>query len=563
MRTRILGGLVAIAALAAVSVASPAGAYTYLSRTSCPGDTGAAWPQRLLPSEWRVHAAGYSRLPRQVVVETLQRSLDVWSGQWGYPCCSGFSHRYLGLSDDGPLSSPTENVVGFVEGEWPRYLGSSWATIAVTLPIVDREACEITSADMVFNAYRFVFKVDGNLSGDWEVDLESIAVHEFGHWIGLDHARSPQAPDGYEPDSVMYPSYRGGIEGRSLFLDDMLGACALYPAPCGACGSDADCPEGTRCEGGDCVRVQCLTDAGCPPGSVCGRDRQCHRGCRLHAECGPGQYCAGGACVPKVTECRVCRPCLRDSQCGSTGDHVCLDLGDGQGRCTKLCTSDAECDGDSVCHAVVGSSLGVCGAPDSVEICPQGYACDSAFCPSLGDPCFDECRARSDTCVLTPRGSVCSCTCSSNADCSGGKCLQDPKTGLWSCFPDEGLTPCGSTHCPEGATCVDGQCRVSCGGRLCGENEICESGRCRPLCGECPEGTICDPVRRTCRGDEACLLVKCGPGERCVAGACRPADDAGGGRSSRKKSGGCSAGGEGIALAVLALVAALAARRNR
>src|SRR5690606_40345343 len=90
-----------------------------------------------------------------------------------------------------------------------RYLGSPWATIAVTLPLIDRENCEITSADMVFNGERFVFRTDGNLSNAAEVDFESIAIHEFGHWIGLDHSRNPDEPGGYEPASVMFPSYRG------------------------------------------------------------------------------------------------------------------------------------------------------------------------------------------------------------------------------------------------------------------------------------------------------------------------------------------------------------------
>lgn len=561
MKTTPRSGVLGLAFLAALSFASHARAYTYLYRTGCPGDTGAAWPQRLLPSEWKIHSTGYSRLPMGVIIETLQRSVDVWGGQWGQPCCSGFTNRYSGMTEASPLASPIENVVGFIESNWPRSLGSPWATIAVTLPLIDRENCEITSADMVFNGERFVFRTDGNLSNAAEVDFESIAIHEFGHWIGLDHSRNPDEPGGYEPASVMFPSYRGGVEGRKLFPDDMLGACALYPAPCGNCASNSDCPDGTRCEDGDCVRVQCVSDASCPPGSVCGPDRQCHRGCRLHAECGPGQYCAGGACLPKVTQCTTCRLCGRDSQCGPTADHVCLDLGDGQGRCTKLCASDDDCDGDSVCRTV-GGSLGVCGAPNSAEICPSSYVCDNTFCPSLGDRCGPTCGARSDTCVFTSRGALCSCTCFSDADCPNGRCVQNPHTGVWSCYPEDALTGCGSTFCPEGTVCVDGSCLVDCDGQICDQGEICESGQCRSPCGDCPAGTVCDPARRTCRTDAACLGISCGPGQRCVAGTCQ-ADAEGIGRGSRKKSGGCSTAGDGIALAALALSVALAARRNR
>lgn len=575
MTTRIRFGA-SLLALAAVVLASEAKAYTYLQRVGCPGDTGAAWPADLLPNEWKIHREGYSRLRMIEVITTLRRSIDAWGGQWGNPCCSGYTNHYAGLTDQSPLDSPDENVVGFAEDTWPRYLGSPWSVIAVTLPLLDREACKIRSADMLFNGARFVFRIDGNLAGTWDVDFESIAVHEFGHWIGLDHSQNPGDPSGYESESVMFPSYRGGIDDRNLYLDDKLGACALYPAACGRCRSDADCPDGTTCEGGECKRVSCLRDEHCPAGSVCGEDRLCHRGCRLHAECGPGFQCAAGACVPKV-DCTVCRSCRRDSDCGPTGEYLCAQFGEGQGRCTKLCASDAECDGDSVCYPTDSSVLGVCGAPDSEAFCPAGYACKTSFCPALGDPCSSGCGPRSDTCVETAEGSVCSCTCQSNRDCAGGKCLRDPSTGLWSCYPNEGLEPCGATFCPEGTVCVDGDCLASCGGSICDEDEICEAGVCTPICPDCPAGTVCDPVRRSCKLEESCLDVPCGSGKTCVDGKCKTvcgdgfcADgercEAGRCVKAKKKSnGGCSTAGDGGHLAWIGLLwlAGLSARRLR
>ncbi|KAJ1390447.1 PGBD-like superfamily [Sesbania bispinosa] len=51
-----------------------------------------------------------------------------------------------------------------------------------------------------------------------QIDLETVALHEMGHLIGLGHSSNP--------DSVMYPTY-GGVR-RNLKQDDIDGIRALY-----------------------------------------------------------------------------------------------------------------------------------------------------------------------------------------------------------------------------------------------------------------------------------------------------------------------------------------------
>ncbi|XP_031264037.1 metalloendoproteinase 3-MMP-like [Pistacia vera] len=53
------------------------------------------------------------------------------------------------------------------------------------------------------------------------VDLESVAVHEIGHLLGLDHELG-------KPDAIMYDSFEYGKIKRELTADDIQGIRVLY-----------------------------------------------------------------------------------------------------------------------------------------------------------------------------------------------------------------------------------------------------------------------------------------------------------------------------------------------
>ncbi len=63
-------------------------------------------------------------------------------------------------------------------------------------------------------------------------DLQSVVLHELGHWLGLGHDEDDQA--------VMYAVMAVGTAKRALFANDLQGIAALYPCTAGAnCNPEA------------------------------------------------------------------------------------------------------------------------------------------------------------------------------------------------------------------------------------------------------------------------------------------------------------------------------------
>jgi len=158
------------------------------------------------------------------------------------------------------------------------------------------------------------------------------------------------------------------------------------------CKSDAECPLGESCGGGQCGDVEywtrfhdrgmalvCQADDGCPPGLAC-RGGQCRVACGAgQPACGAGTTCTSvGACEPA---------CTSDADCGA--GLVCE--ADATGATNKVCRRLA-CElarpEDQLVDSPVllaGQVVGRCGngvAPDSPACervaCPEGTYCAPA-----------------------------------------------------------------------------------------------------------------------------------------------------------------------------------------
>ena len=81
-------------------------------------------------------------------------------------------------------------------------------------------AGQILDSDILFNTQAFTFSPVGQ---DNSVDMVSVAIHEVGHLLGLDHSGVLS--------SIMNPFAESsdGAASRALQSDDMISAAALYP----------------------------------------------------------------------------------------------------------------------------------------------------------------------------------------------------------------------------------------------------------------------------------------------------------------------------------------------
>lgn len=143
----------------------------------------------------------------------------------------------LTVQDDGlalgtaPASGDGQNSIGWVRSSW-RSLSFHPPSnaLAVTLLSFDQSTGKIAEADIFFNAESFRWAVVDSPSESSYIDVQNIATHEIGHFLGVDHS----SEDIFETDPVLadatmfYAAAAGETSRRDPHEDDVFAITSLY-----------------------------------------------------------------------------------------------------------------------------------------------------------------------------------------------------------------------------------------------------------------------------------------------------------------------------------------------
>jgi hypothetical protein len=125
------------------------------------------------------------------------------------PTAGDFPSGVIAFASIGTVTNPNTSPVNF-------NCGSNTGTCSISPGVC------IIDVDIMFNP-GFTFATSGATGSQF--DLQSVATHEIGHLMGLDHSNIAHA--------VMYPYGDTSSIGvhTSLWIDDIVGAGHLYPGP--------------------------------------------------------------------------------------------------------------------------------------------------------------------------------------------------------------------------------------------------------------------------------------------------------------------------------------------
>ena len=176
--------------------------------------------------QWLATDRGVPGISASVFQTTLTRAFATWQD---VPTAS-IEFTFAGATAAEPFDEDGLSVVGFqAHPEMERVLGA-------TTFVYDDETGELIEADIFFNS---AFEWSTAMGGDVQrFDLESVAVHEIGHFLGLGHSaigETELVPEGGRrvlgSGAVMFPISlgRGSIVDRVLQPDDIAGVSDLYP----------------------------------------------------------------------------------------------------------------------------------------------------------------------------------------------------------------------------------------------------------------------------------------------------------------------------------------------
>lgn len=297
--------------------------------------------------------------------------LDQALASWGEPSCTFWAVQNMGNTASTFNANDGQNVFMWRSGTWPGQLGDPNSVIGVTMPVWDNNS-EIFDADIVYNNVGFCWNDTG--TGNC-VDTLSIAVHEDGHFLGLDHSNVSGA--------TMEPFYGGGNSIASIEQDDIDGVCALYPSQGTAVSSSAGSG------GGNCQTCANNTAMGVCSSQfqACSASQQCVNYYNCVTQCG-SQACADNCATQFPTGAQIYGG-LIDCACMACATECAMECGNNGGSSSSSAASSGSGNGASSGSSGMGGAGGAepsTGAWTSDETEPQVNPTNDSSCACSMQP---------------------------------------------------------------------------------------------------------------------------------------------------------------------------------
>ena len=213
--------LLSIAILTLVT-AVPLGAYLKLGTRVGNRTETVRWRQ--FPVRYFVSNTPVDGVTPQQFQTAAARAFNTWHGVG----TAQTSSEFVGFTQTPPMREDGATVLGYLNRP------DQATTLAATSFTVDRTDGRMVESDIYFNS---IFQWSTSASGTaGRFDVESIALHEIGHLLGLSHSAIGETEllaggrRVIAAESVMFPIAftRGNIDDRTLKADDIAGISDIY-----------------------------------------------------------------------------------------------------------------------------------------------------------------------------------------------------------------------------------------------------------------------------------------------------------------------------------------------